>query len=228
MADDPKTQAFSLKDDPMFKQMVSVISALGSGLKEARTQNEALQTKLSELTEKITTKSSNGDDRQKAGPTEEEFNEMSQSDLLKHVNQAVADSIAKATGEVRKDISKVSDSVMERSIKDELKGFAKDHPDLLDLTEEMKSIIDETPGLSIARAYSLAKAENPEKAKTLAEKYKESDDTVKRPPFGGLTPTSGASPTGEDGKPLTQAKAADKAWTETLQSFPGISEILSE
>jgi len=224
MADEKQ---FSLKDDPTFKQMVSVISALGAGLKDARTQNEALNAKVGELTETLKTRQ-NGNEDKKSDLSDEQLNDMPQSEFLKHINQSIAENIAKATGAVKKDIDKVSDSFQENKIREDLKNFAKDHPDIADLTEEIKSIIEDTPGLSISRAYALAKTENPEKVKTLDEKYKPADDPAKKQPFGGLTPTSGTAPMGDDGKPLTQEKAADKAWDDTLGKFPGIKDILSE
>jgi len=229
MADENKATSFVLKDDPTFKQMVSVISALGAGLKEARTQNEALSAKIGELTDTLKdVKTNKSESMNQAGLSDEQLNEMPQAEFIKHVNKIISDNVSRATGDVRKDIAKVSDTFTQKSLQEEIKNFAKEHPDLLDFTEEIKSIIDETPGLSVQRAYALAKTENPDKATTVAEKYKTDADRPQRQPFGGLTPTSGASPAGEDGKPLTQDKAADKAWNDTLTKFPALSEVMSE
>jgi len=225
MTDETK---FDLKNDPTFKQLVAVVSAMGVGQKQTQAQLTELGGMLKErLNGAASGSNQNDDDKQMS---EDEFNEMKPSELMKHISKVVADVVEKKVDLVRKDMSSLSNDVTEKTAKQELQAFAKENPGLYHFVDEVKALIEETPGLSFERAYKLARAENPDKAKDvdaqIARESGKTDDEVKEKklPFGGLTPTSGST-VGEDGKEvkMTSDDAAAKAWEETLEAFPLLS-----
>lgn len=215
MADDKL--AFDLKNDPTFRQMMTVITTLGTSLQEIKsTQNSLLQT--------LATRKEEPARKEEVSPSDEDINSMTQADLLKHITKVVGETVAKTSDSIRREVGTFSEKMTERVTREEVEKFAQTHPDLFDMTNQIKKVIDETPGISISRAYNLARSENPELTKELDEKYykqSEDKDNPKPKPFGGLTPTSGTT-LGEDGKPvkMTPEDAASKAWEETLSEFP--------
>lgn len=220
-----KPVPFVLKDDPTFKQVLSVIGALGATLKE-------IQKGQQDLTVAVETVKSRGSVEEKPKdtkePTDEEVNNLDQASLVKLIMSQVGKAIQGTSEKLDKNITGLSDKISETSIKAELKEFSKEHPDIFDLGDEIKDIVNENPGISISRAYTLARSENPEKAKELDVKYNpETGKGKPAKPFGGLTPTSGMTPGGEKEK-MTPKAAADKAWEETLQSFPALAGATEE
>ena len=97
------------------------------------------------------------------------------------------------------------------------------HPDIDEWGSELKEILKESPGLSLARAVKLAKDENPEKAAKLKEQYDkdreeaemkaEKERKQKRKQFGGLTPSSSKT---ERNTRMGKGEAADAAWDEVI------------
>ena len=77
--------------------------------------------------------------------------------------------------------------------------------------------------------HTLARAENSEKAEELDTKYKEESDGGKDKEDLGylsLMPTGGGFPDADsDEKPMTKEEASDKAWEETLESFPALGHL---
>lgn len=223
MADENKDQkAFSLKDDPSFKQLVAVVSAMGAGIK-------GMENTVNSLKQAVEQKGGNNgkqqDQEEEETIDEETINEMKPADLMKMLTKVVTDTVQKQVDGVRKEVSSFRDDVTAKGTRAEIDAFAKENPALMHFVDEMKEIINEMPGISIKRAYALARSENPDKAKQVdAELAKESGkdpDAKPKLPFGGLTPTSGTN-VGDDGKPvqMTPQDAADKAWEETLSQFP--------
>lgn len=137
-------------------------------------------------------------------------------------------------GEINKSISGLSDglnnklsAITERSDTDdtkaELASVQKAHKDFTDWIPEIQQIIKESQGISLSRAYKLARDENPDKAKEVDEMYRDKGNNdgdakgLKQTGFGGLTPTSGVQtdvPTD-----MTQDNAVEAAWSETMDGM---------
>ena len=103
--------------------------------------------------------------------------------------------------------------------------------DFQDWGQEMSSILKETPGVSLQRARTIARAENPEKAQKLDEKYKKVDPQESTIPAGtppnvqtpgGLRPNS-STPTPSQAMNFTEA--SNHAWNENAS---GLSQALED
>jgi len=119
-------------------------------------------------------------------------------------------------------VKTVDSTVRTSSIQTALEKAKKKYPDFMEWKEEMIDLAKQVPGISPERAYNLVKAENPDKAKTLLEKYKSPEEKEaetkkaepKKSPFGGLTPTSGEI--SEESKNLSKKDAAELAWQKVF------------
>lgn len=102
-----------------------------------------------------------------------------------------------------------------------IKEFQKDHPDFFEWKEEMRGLLKDNPTLTPARAYALARAENPEKVVKIDAKYglgkdkskpNGSDNILSLFPQGGSATKSGA------GK-MNPKQAAEAAWDQVMSSL---------
>lgn len=125
---------------------------------------------------------------------------------------------------VKEGFGKLDEKIDATSLAGMIKEFQKDHPDFYEWKEEMRGILRESPTLTPARAYALARTENPEKAKKIDEKYGLGKPEKKSAEenFLGLFPTSGSgsSATKGAGRMKPQA-AAEAAWTEVMSKMNG-------
>ena len=99
---------------------------------------------------------------------------------------------------------------------DELQTEAKD---LMEWKDELAATLKENPSLTLKRAYTIVRAENPDKASKLDAKASNGKDAGDV--FLGLTPTSRS--TGSDGKGgrMKFHEAAQRAFDDTLTAFGG-------
>lgn len=103
------------------------------------------------------------------------------------------------------------------------------YDDFQDWGQEMSAILKETPEISLQRARTVARAENPEKAVKLDEKYKK--ETPQETPAG--TPTNVQSlgsmrpnsSTPEPSKAMNFTEASNNAWN---QNASGLSQALED
>ena len=120
-------------------------------------------------------------------------------------------------------IKSVGTTAAEATIKAEFERLRSTvAPDIYDWQEEMVKIANETPGISVEKAYKLARLENEEKARELDIKYgkieePKKEEETKKPTgdeiFGGLLPTSGKTVEAED---MTPEDAAEAAWEKVF------------
>lgn len=176
-------------------------------------------------------------DRKKPDEDEEEEEETEDEDLddktletlprkqfADHLIGKVSKIIEKQLKGVQKEVTSVKEGVSREKVQEQVMKLAGEHKDFWDWKDEIAEIATETPGISPARAYRLARMENPDKVKKLDEKYKVGDgkdggdDTSgkgkKR--FGGFTP--GSSRTVQNSK-MSKTEAADKAFDEIMGPF---------
>lgn len=204
---------YKLSDDPEYQKLKEVVGALGAGLKSIQSSQEALLEQL---------KTSNKPpDNQDDGPGDDDINSMSQAELVAFMAKQMQKAISSAVSPLREDVDSTKDEFTKNQLKTELNKFADEHPGVYDFIDELKVLFNETPGLSISRAYAIVRDENPEKASEIDKKYSGDDkEEATRPKFGGLTPTSGLTLGGESEEKLTPKEAAEKAWNDVFADFP--------
>lgn len=157
---------------------------------------------------------------------------MSRSDLVKTILAQVKGVVDEAVKPLGETIQNTRKETVKDKVAAEMKSLADKNPDFNEWMDEIKEIAQQTPGISVTRAFKLAKSENPDKAKQLEEKYKDefaaldgsagTGDT-KGKPYGGAKP--GVTTSGEEGRTdMSRKDAIDAAWEETMGSLPGIDE----
>ena len=141
-----------------------------------------------------------------------------------HIVQKVSKLVEKQLKTVSKGTAEVKDDVLRERAEKAVMAVAEKNPDFWDWKDEIGEIATASPGISPARAYKLARMENPDKATKLDVKYKAKDDgkggekpkPVAKPKFGGFTPGSGAT---QQNTKMAKSEAAEKAWEETMGSL---------
>ncbi|MEK0326699.1 MAG: hypothetical protein QQN63_13455 [Nitrosopumilus sp.] len=154
------------------------------------------------------------------------------SQLIKLVVGEVSKVVDEKLDQVGKTIQSTNQDINDTKLKAEVKEILIDSPDLMDWKKEMRELAEDNPNLSLARLHKLARIEAPEKAKELDDKYKEESDEGKDKETGflSLMPTGGVGflDPDSDEKPMTSTEAGDKAWEETLESFPQLASTGDE
>lgn len=146
---------------------------------------------------------------------------LSRTDFARHLLGQMDRTIKDALKPVQQKADQTDEDFTKAQIKEQISVARKSHPDLDEWSGELKEVLKESPGLSLKRAIKIAKDENPEKAKQLAEKFKmdDADDDSGRAKgkgkkgFGGLTP--GGSKT-QNSTRMSQKEASESAWDEAV------------
>jgi len=140
-----------------------------------------------------------------------------------HIIKKVSMVVEKQLKTVSKSTADVKDEVARERVEKAVMEVAGKHPDFWDWSKEIKEIAEASPGISAARAYKLARMENPDKAKQVDEKHKAKDNEAgekkgagAKPKFGGFTPGSGNT---QQNSKMAKSEAAEKAWEETMGSL---------
>lgn len=161
---------------------------------------------------------------------------MSRTAFANHLVSKMAKHTAKLLKEQIKGISKDLNGVKAETAKDKMALDLKDamdkHKDFEEWVPEVRSLMSETPGLSIKRAIALAKAEDPDKVAKMKEKYEKKDSGKDGKPeskgkgkFGGLPPNS--SKTERDSR-KTIKDASASAWEKALEKLEDPSVLNGE
>lgn len=187
--------------------------------------NEGISSSLSSI-QQNQQRSPSGEDEDDDADLTGSLEEMSRADFASFIVQNAVKAIKKDLKGVQEKVSSVEESSNRNALLSQLKDLSEKNPDLKEWTKEMQQIAKDTPGISPARALALAKAENPDKVKELADKYKSDDsndkgneDTPNTPneqkkqKFGGFTPTSGQTDRKTD---MSKEEAAEAAWDEVM------------
>jgi len=163
-------------------------------------------------------------------PSEKDLEGMSRPQFGKHIVDSVTKGMNKQLEKMIKvleaKIGKVEETTDRTAVQAAIEKVMEKHPDFYEWTNEIKAVAQDSPGITPKRAYTLARMENPEKAKKMDEKYKDDSGKgegsnkgpgeqggKKRTKFGGLTPTSGVVLPNQKMKPR---EAADKAFDDLL------------
>ena len=193
-------------DPAQFEALVKTVGTLAQGM-------GSVQAGLTALSDMESRRQTPADDDDEEEEDLGDLETMSRADLVSTILKTVEKGIDKKLSAVSEKIEGLGNDLESRDIKSEVNTLASDNKDFWDWKEEIRSIAAETPGISVARAYKLARTENPEKAKKLDEKYEPKEEDKKKTGFGGLTPTS--SRTGETTK-MDKTSAAEAAWLDTM------------
>lgn len=151
--------------------------------------------------------------------------------MLDEMKEIIADAVTP----VKNSIENNTTNAGKEKLQKEIKKAQAANADFNEWGDEILDIAKKNPGISPQRAYVIARAENPNKAEKMDEKFKTDDQKKKEEKgaldakaassddiaeqFGGLLPTSGSV---VDSDKLDGDKAADIAWDKT---FGNVSDI---
>lgn len=178
-----------------------------------------LQKQFDDLAAAPPGKETSPDDKGKEGfKVPDNLETMDRKDFLKVIMGAIQDSVGKSTGAVDSSLSDLKSNLHAKDVRTEVAGLMAANPDFKDWIPLMKTIADQSPGLSATRYLQLARLDNPKMVTEMAEKYppesSEKDKEGKafeKQNFGGLMPGSGVAKGETDMQP---EDAAEKAFTD--------------
>lgn len=148
---------------------------------------------------------------------------MSRRDLIAHIQSQTEKRIKESLNPLTTQITGVSSKLDEAITSVTVKDFQATHPDLMEWKSEIGSILREGRATKIEDAYSLARGDNPEKAKTVDQKFapRTTKAEVVSLGFRGFPGNTGKNTR------MTAQQAAEQAWEAATASMPGIDQFLT-
>lgn len=160
-------------------------------------------------------------------PPAPDYDTMTQSELVAHLNSSVTQMVQKAITEaltpLTQQITNVQQTYTTDKVTGEVNQMKSTLKDFTDWKDEMVGLARQHPTLGVKELYALARSLNTDKAKQLDTKY---NPPAPPPPprWGGLTPSApgatGSTP------PLSRADAGREAYREVAARHPGILSAL--
>jgi len=141
--------------------------------------------------------------------------------LLTKFQEALQTNLKEAMKPLEERVGKIDERVEGDMANREVNAAAGQRPDFYEWRQEIAELVKTTPGLSVTRAYTIARAENPEKVKKMDEKYTKKSAPA-APGFTGILPTGGGG-RGEVAGKMKFNEAANKAFDDVLASLGGVT-----
>ena len=135
--------------------------------------------------------------------------------ILESSRQATQESLDKMLASLDNKIQDLGSRFESKNAGEQVERMANDHKDFWEWSSEIKVLLKENPTLTVRRAYSLVRGENPDKAKAMDAKYNPPAPAKKSGSFIGLTPTSSVG-TREGTVKMSQKDAANKAFDDVM------------
>lgn len=226
---DPVVEKFELAKDPAFIELQKSLKGMLAIMQQ---QGQSLASFQKTITEMSTKGGKNGKDTENDDETddndEDDPETMAPGKFQKFIIAQVGKLLDSKLKGVTDQLEGTTKNIRMTELSREAQQLMADHKDFKDWQDEMGELAKQHPTLRLNQLYKLARDGNETKAKELDTKYKKpeekKDDGLSI--FGGLRPT-GSVKTGNDEKPekMTATQAADKAWEETVQQFPGLAKL---
>lgn len=210
------------KEEPnqQVELLTKAVGLLSQGMSELQAQNQ----KITETLEAV--RKGSEPPQPKSKSLEEELAErgddvetMTNKELLElmvgKLTEKFENRIKELSGEVETKVGGLAQQFHSRVSAEEVGKIAEKNPDLMEWSGEIRALLKDNPTLSVSRALTLAREENPQKKAELTKKYAKPPSEAKSKGFG-LTPTS--SRTTGTGK-LSPKEAAEKAFDEVMSSL---------
>jgi len=204
------------------QRMAAAEKANGLLAEGITTMNTALQS----LTAKLETMGQQGDGGSKGGgggdDDDVDLETMDRKTYTAYITKQMQGIVEGALKPVKDSFGKLDEKIDGHGLSTMIKEFSKDHPDFFEWRDEMRALVKETPTLSPARAYMLARAEaDPVKVKKIDEKYGlNKKETSQGGDIFSMFPGSGSngSATKNQGK-MNAKDAAGAAWDQVMSQM---------
>lgn len=140
--------------------------------------------------------------------------------LLSKFMERIEEHMGTAIKPVMEKIGQIEHTVTNDLGSRQISDVLKDNKDLYEWKDEIAGLLKETPNMKLSRALTIARSENPEKAKAMQKKYTvPGDDGTKRPVTLSLTPTSRVTGGDEKVGRMKFNEAAERAFDDVLSSL---------
>lgn len=162
------------------------------------------------------------------------LDELSRDEFAAHilgtVSRSLQEEMSKALAPVISAVNGMQQSTASKEVNASISDLRGKHKDFNDWKTEMVAISRQHPTLSVPEIYTLAKSQNPDKAKELDTKYNPPEPPKeRRQGFGGLTVFGRPSGLGTEGeKPASKSEAALDAYREVQARHSGVLRALEE
>lgn len=140
-----------------------------------------------------------------------------QQRLLSNIETLIADRVGEAVSKVTAQVDSLNATFQSSQAGAAVREMAGQNKDFFEWAPEMKALIAENPTLTVARAYALAKAENPTKLADMTKKYAPKTEGQRR--TLSLMPSSTLR--GEKPGKMSQKDAALDAFDRVMAQFEG-------
>jgi len=218
---------YTLADDPAFKELKTFLGGLATLVKSQGQSIVAMGAKLNEQKPAGGEQNGGGNDEKPEGDGGDlDVDTLSKKDFFTFVMKEIGKVLDTKLSEVNEKVEGGIKEFRMGRLHDEAGKFAGDHKDFYDWSDEMGVMAKQHPTLGLSQLYKLVRDANPDKAKTLDDKYKEKPEpTQDISLFGGFRPTR--SPDGSNGdgeEKLTMDQALDKGWADVISKFPSLGK----
>lgn len=219
MAKDEKSKSGDelLAASDAFKKLSKTVEGLAILVQQGQAAQTKTQGNFDTLITKLDGMSTKTKEKE---PDPEAINDLDNKDFLKIVLSEMGKLVDKKVGVVSEQIEITQGNLSRSEIKKQIIDLGR--PDFFEWTDEMRKISETSPNLSVKQLYSLAREENDTKADEMDDKYATKDDKTDTGLLS-LMPTSGVTAEGDE--KLTTEEALDKAWDDTMENFPGLSQL---
>lgn len=198
----------------MLTQSVSILARGFEDLKNSQAQSNAMVQQLATATSQTpaqiqhTAETLFGDDV--------DMDNMSNKDMAKliaaSVSKIVDTKINTLTGQTAQAIQNLAHQFETKNASEQIAKSVEKNADFFEYSDEMRQLLKENPTLTPARAYALAKAENPAKVEKLAAKYAKPNNDTGLGPISLLPTSYSSNNKGKGVGRMTQQDAAHSAF----------------
>lgn len=215
-------------NDDAIAKLTDIVGKLAESMESISTAVTSMGEDIEEIRSSSTSLDDDDSDKEvdKKDPIRQDFDleTLGRKEFFDRILQETTKIVKEAVSPLATTVQDDKDSRSRQGLAVKFRQTEKAHKDFVDWKPEMASLIKKNPYLEPEELYTLARAQNQEKAKELDEKYTDPKDKEAKPEgpsFGGLTPTSGMKDTEEsmDGK-----KAAEVAWERTMGTAEAAGE----
>lgn len=245
----------------MDKETEDAIKAVADSVKVLADGQSALQGSIGQLTNSMS-QNLQASNQQHNDNTPEPFNmpgaeeleAMDRTALVNVIASKVTSDLDAKLNPLTQAISKLDQGISTQASKTEFQQVSSKYPDFLKWKDEIVASVNATPGLSLEKAYKLARLEDPEKATQVDKEFKLGDfanapdddskegtgndnsqlrlhkDKDGKFSFGGLQPSGDDVPGEKDTTPnegsMDLNDAFDDAFDKSLAAVPGAGQYV--
>lgn len=217
------------KQAPDHSQQIELLTKSVGLLAQGLEKMEGNQTMILETLSKVTNQSQQQvkDQVEKKFGEDVDLEQLDRKDfatlIMESTKAALKEEMKKLTGDIDTRVNDLAVRFESKTANEQIEKTAEKNADFWDWSNEIKQLLKENPTLSVVRAYSLAKTENPKKATELDVKYKPADKK-KEHSFIGLTPTSSLSTRDSTVGKMSQKEAAEAAFDKVMGELGDVIE----